>query len=179
MYLWFSINVDEYYKDIKFDVNRVKEELGINYGTNNLPYHISLKISFEAPKGKEEDIINEVEAFYKTLKPFNIKSIGIAYQSQILWVRYEENDYIRYIINELNEMLNKKYNIPYHLFDINFIFHTTLFMNNDPYILKEGYLKLKDLNWPQELYLNKFLIGYSPSGLPETYSVIKEIVLKN
>lgn len=40
MYFWFSICVDEYFKDIKFEVNRVKEELGINYGTNNLPYHI-------------------------------------------------------------------------------------------------------------------------------------------
>ena len=38
MYLWFSINVDEYFKDIKFEVNRVKEELGFRYGTNELPH---------------------------------------------------------------------------------------------------------------------------------------------
>ena len=108
MYLWFSVSVDDYYKDIKPLVEKTKEEIGFRYGTNGLPYHISLKISFEAPLGMEESIILDVEKFYKTLKPFKIITNGIDYQQQILWIRYLDNDYIKYISEELNKMLNEK-----------------------------------------------------------------------
>lgn len=177
MYLWFSIDVDSYFNELKNKVEEVKNKIGFRYGTNGLPWHISLKISFDA-MGKENDIINDVISFYKTLKPFKVQPKGIEDGNVILWIRYFENDYLTYICKELNKMLNEKYNIPYHQYDLDYIFHTTLFMNDDPEIIKKGYEMLKEEKLPKELYVNKFLIGYSPLGKPETYSVIKEIIVE-
>lgn len=67
---------------------------------------------------------------------------------------------------------------PYHEFDLNYKFHTTLYMNENAEILKNGYEKLKDEKLENRLYLNKYLIGYSPEGIPETYKVLKEIIVK-
>lgn len=179
MNIWVAIDVDNYYHDLKVRVEEVKNELGIHYGTNNLPYHISLKISFLSPLNKENEIIRDIEEFYKTLKPFTLKTTKIEEGNSILWVRYMENEYLRNIAKVLNIMLNQKYNIPYHPFDIDYIFHTTLYMNEDQEMIQRGYLKLKDFNLPKELYINKFLIGYSNTGEPETYNVLKEIIIKN
>lgn len=175
MYLWFSIYVDNYYQILKEKVEKVKEEIGLRYETNNLPWHISLKISFEAPKDKESEIIKDVEAFYTTLKPFTLSPKSIEKNHNILWIRYQDNDYLTLIQKELNQLLNEKYHIPYHPYDIDFIFHTTLYMNDNENLISLGYEKLKCEELPKEIYLNKFLIGNSPLGIPETYQVIKEI----
>ena len=177
MYLWFAIDVDKYFNDLKIKVEAAKNKIGFRYGTNGLPYHISLKISFEAPKGLENDIISTVEDFYKTLKSFTVRVKEIEANNKILWVRYYDNDYLKYIGTTLNKLLNDKYGIKYHDFDINFIFHTTLFMNENQEIINKGYELLKDEELPNELIINKLLIGYSPMGIPETYSVLKEIEL--
>ena len=175
MYLWLSINVDNYFQELKKKVANAMDEIGFRYGTNGLPYHISLKISFEAPLGKKEEIINSVEEFYKTLKPFVVKTKGIEEAFNILWIRYIDNEYLDYIGKELNKMLNEKHNIPYHKFDIDYIFHTTLFMNENQDIISEGYKLLHNEFLPKDLYINKFLIGFSKEGKPETYQVMKEI----
>ena len=175
MYLWFSIDVDKYYQDLKEKVEYVKNEIGCIFDTNGLPYHISLKISFEVPIDKEYDIIKDIEDFYKSLKPFTIKTRGIEENNVILWVRYQENEYLTYISKKINEILNVKYGIPYHPYDTDFIFHTTLFMNDDHNIIHKGYKMLKNEKLKDELYINTFIIGYSPAGIPGTYSVLKEI----
>lgn len=177
MYLWLSIDVDNYYGYLKEKVEDTKKSLGFSYGTNGLPYHISLKISFDA-KGKENMIIKDIEDFYKTLHSFTIKPRSIEEENNILWVRYEDNIYLKGITTNLNKLLNEKYNIPYHEYDLDFVFHTTLYMSNNFDYIHNGYLMLKDEKLPKELFINKFLIGYSPLGLPETYSVLKEVVVK-
>lgn len=178
MYLWLAIDVDDYYKDLKKKVSQIEKSLSFHYGTNGLPYHISLKISCKLPEGQEDLIIKDVESFYKTLKPFYIDVKGIEVDKGILWIRYYENDYIKYISQSLNKLLNEKYHIPYHKLDLNYKFHTTLYMNENAEILNKGYEKLKDEKLKNRLYLNKYLIGYSPEGLPETYKVLKKIIFK-
>ncbi len=177
MYLWFSVDVDSYYQDLKEKVEKTKEKIGFRYGTNGLPYHISLKISFDA-RGEEESIIKDIESFYKTLHSFTINTKDIEEENNILWVRYHDNSYLKEITTNLNKLLNEKYNIPYHEYDLDFIFHTTLFMSEDHNNIHKGYLMLKDEILPKELVINKFLIGYSQLGIPETYNVLKEVVVK-
>ena len=72
-------------------------------------------------------------------------------------------------------ILNEKFNIPYHPFDIDYVFHTTLFMNSDNDIIAKGYEKLKDVKLPKEIHIHRFLVGYSLDGSPESYQVSKEI----
>ena len=177
MYLWFAASVDDYYDNLKEKVEKVKKDLDFYFGTNGLPWHISLKISFEVPKGKEEAIINDLSNYFKTLKPFKVNPKCIDKENNILWVRYYDNENLSNISSYLNKMLNEKYQIKYHEFDNNFIMHSTLFMSDDKSIIDKGYLLLKDEALPKELLINKFVIGTSPEGKPETYSVIKEIAV--
>ena len=175
MYLWFGINVDNYYKSIKERSILINDELNMEVANFELPYHISLKISFEVENGMEELIIKEVESFYKTLKPFKLKVRVIENAGTILWIRYFDNDYLRNISDELNRILNEKFNIPYHEFDLNFIFHTTIFMNDDKDKIKLAHDKFRNEKLPDELYINKFIIGGSDNGIPYTYKVFKEV----
>ena len=175
MYLWFAASVDDYYKELKEKAFKINDELDIEFGAFNLPYHISLKISFEAPKNKEDEVIETIVNFFKTLKPFTVEPTHMEDNESILWIRYQDNEYLKYISSNLNQILNEKYDIPYHEFDLNFIFHTTIFMNDDKTLIKKGYDRLKNYELPKEISINKFLIGSSEEGLPYTFKVIKEI----
>ncbi|MBR4237620.1 hypothetical protein IKQ02_04210 [bacterium] len=175
MYLWFAVSVDDYYKELKEKAFKVNDELGIEFGAFNLPYHISLKISFEVEDIHAKKIINTAIEFFKTLKPFTVNSSYMENNGTILWIRYQDNEYLKYIGSTLNKILNEKYSIPYHEYDLDFIYHTTIFMNDDKSLINKGYERLKDFELPKELYINKFLIGSSEDGLPHTFKVIKEI----
>ena len=177
MYLWFAVSVDDYYKKLKEKAFRINDELGIEFGAFNLPYHISLKITFEAPLNQENEIIERVISFFKTLKPFTVKPRIIENADTILWIRYQDNDYLKSISSKLNKVLNEEYNIPYHEYDLEFIFHTTIFMNDDKSLIKKGYDILKDEELPEEIFVNKCLIGTSEDGLSCTFKVIKEITI--
>ena len=80
-------------------------------------------------------------------------------------------------LEEKNKVLNEEYNIPYHEYDLEFIFHTTIFMNDDKSLIKKGYDILKDEELPEEIFVNKCLIGTSEDGLSCTFKVIKEITI--
>lgn len=179
MYLWLAAYVDNYYTSLKEKAIRINDELGIEPKAFMLPYHISLKISFEVPSGEENNVINDIEAFYMGLKPFNVRPSCIENAKTILWIRYYENEYLKYISNELNKILNEKYGIPYHKFDLEFIFHSTIFMSEDTNKIKEAFNRLKDETLPDRLSVNRFIIGSSDTGLPYTFKVIKEIDLNN
>lgn len=178
MVLWLSVSVDEYFKYLKEKVDQIKEKLNFEFGLDNLPYHISLKITFECPKDKEDEIIGEIENYFKTLKSFDLKPKDIEIENNIVWIRYFENDYISNVSKNLNKMLNEKFNIPYHPFDLNFIFHTTLFMLDNSEIVKQGYELIKNTELPEKVHVNKYMIGFSLTGEIGTYKVLKEIVIK-
>ena len=177
MYLWFAVSVDDYYKKLKEKAFKINDELGIGFGIFSLPYHISLKITFEAPLDKENEIIDRVASFFQTLKPFTVYPKKVENAKTILWIRYQDNEYLKSIGSKLNEILNKEYDISYHEYDLEFIYHTTIFMNDDESLIEKGYELLKDEDLPDEILINKCLIGTSEEGLPYTFKVIKEIEL--
>ena len=174
MYLWFGIDVDKYYTDIKKRVKEIEKEVSIDLGMV-LPYHISLKMSFLIDERIKNDVIDSLTDYFKNILPFDINSIKIEKYNNIIWVRMQNNDTIDNIHIDLNNMLLEKYNISLHEYDLDFLFHTTLFMDNDANKINKAYNMIKDITIPKTVKANKFLIGSSDSGQPGTYKIIKEI----
>lgn len=179
MYIWLSLNVDEYFKNIKETVKSVKQNLGISYGNESLPWHISLKMPFLVPVGQEVDIIEDIEKIYNSLTKFTLEIKSIEFEKNILWIRYKDNKKLESIGESLNAMLKNKYNISYHEYDFNYKYHTTLFMNDNENIIREGYLLLKNELLPNEIHINKFFIGYSLDGKSNTWKILKEISIQS
>lgn len=175
MYIWLSLNVDKYFNNMKMAVKKVKQKLQISYGDEKLPWHISLKMPFLVTNGEEESIINDIEKIYSTLSPIVLKIKSLEYLNNILWIRYYDDEKLKYIGRSINEMLKNKYNISYHEYDLDYKYHTTLFMNDNVNIIIEGYEALKNELLPEEIYIDKLFIGYSLDGKSDTWKILKEI----
>ena len=70
---------------------------------------------------------------------------------------------------------SKKYGVPLHEYDMDYKFHTTLFMDSDTDKMNAAYDAIKNEPVPKTLRADRFIIGTSPSGALGTYSVYKEI----
>ena len=177
MYIWIGIDVDKELQDLKERVEKVYDEMNYDNVIINLPYHISIKISFEIYDNKKDEIVDSLTDYFKTLSPFSIETKAIENENTICWLRYKDDEIITKIKEDVNSLLFNKYNIPYHEYDLDFIFHTTLFMDNDKNKVNEFYEKIKNESCPKMVLVKGFLIGSSINGDPGTYSVIKEITL--
>ena len=69
----------------------------------------------------------------------------------------------------------EKYNIPLHEYDLDYKFHTTLFMDDDWEKVKQAYRKIRHMKLPARLTAERFVIGVSASGALGTYRIYKTI----
>jgi 2'-5' RNA ligase len=175
MFVWVGINVEEQLKETRMAVDGVFEKIAISNVTCQLPLHISLKISFNIENELFESALKDIESIYQTQKPFEIDIKGIEKHENIMWIRMYSNAEIEELATKLNLMLKEKYNIPLHEYDLDFIFHTTLFMDDDAEKINIAHNLLGDLALPQTLMANRFVIGTSETGENGTYKVYKTI----
>ena len=178
MFLWFGIDVDEYLSKLKEKAEKIENEMGYAHSNFTLPLHISLKISFEADASAKDDIVNDVVRLFSETKPFFVKTDKIEREDNICWLRYRENDALLSVQKRLNELLNKKHGIPYHAYDLDFKFHTTLFMDDDTEKVALSYEKIKDEKFPDTVYAKRFLLGRSENGDIGTYEIFGEVTTK-
>jgi 2'-5' RNA ligase len=177
MFVWVGINVEEQLKETRMAVDGVFEKIEISNVTCQLPLHISLKISFNIENGRFESVLNDIVSIYKAQKPFEIDVKGIEKHENIMWIRMHSNKELEALATSLNEMLKEKYGIPLHEYDLDFIFHTTLFMDDDAQKINAAHNLLSDLCLPQTLIANTFVIGKSETGENGTYRVYKTITI--
>ncbi|MBO7304951.1 MAG: 2'-5' RNA ligase family protein [Clostridia bacterium] len=177
MYIWIGINVDDQLAGIKTRVKKIENSIGFEHSVFTLPFHVSLKISFSVSDDIAENIISDIINIYKDTAPFSLSVRGIEYEGNICWIRMVENEEIMALSTKLNLFLKEKYGIPLHEYDLDFKFHTTLFMSDDGERVKKAYLSVKDAPLPHVLSVNRFLIGVSESGALGTYKVAHEIAL--
>ena len=137
--LWVGIGVDEQLQSIRNRIAELEKELGISNSNLTLPFHISLKMSFAVDRDKASEVINAIEAYYRTLKPFQISVYGIEYHETIAWIRMTENETLDRIHDDLNELLFDRFGIGLHEYDRDYLFHTTLFMDEDAEKVRRGY----------------------------------------
>ncbi len=178
MHLWFAINVEEHYSKMRERVRGIERVIPYENTNLSLPYHISLKITFKVADEIKDAVIKDVEAFFRTLHSFEVQTKGIECDNIICWVRYLENDYLVWIAKELNRFLHEKYGIPYHPYDLDFKFHTTLFMDEDTDKVRRSYELVKGEPIPKTIKATRFIVGYSDSGQIGTYKVMKEIAVE-
>ena len=175
MFVWVGINVEEQLRETRMAVDGVFEKIDISNVTCQLPLHISLKISFEIENEIFDSVLNDITAIYEAQKPFEIDVKGIEKHENIMWIRMYSNNEIEALATALNMMLKEKYGIPLHEYDLDFIFHTTLFMDDDKEKINTARQLLGDLNLPEALVANTFVIGTSETGENGTYRVYKTV----
>ena len=85
------------------------------------------------------------------------------------------NEEIETLATKLNMMLREKYGVPLHEYDLDFIFHTTLFMDDDAEKINAAHNLLGNVYLPETLIANTFVIGKSETGENGTYMVYKTV----
>lgn len=175
MFVWVGIDVEDQLKEARVAVDGVFEKIDISNVTCQLPLHISLKISFEIENSLFDSVLEDIISIYKAQMPFEIEIKGIEKHENIMWIRMYSNDELEALATSLNMMLKEKYGIPLHEYDLDFIFHTTLFMDDDAEKINAAHHLLGDLALPEILVANRFVIGTSDTGENGTYRIFKTI----
>ena len=175
MFVWVGINIEEQLKETRMAVDGVFEKIDISNVTCQLPLHISLKISFNIENELFESVLNDIVSIYREQKPFEIEIKGIEKHENIMWIRMYSNEDLEALATSLNIMLKEKYSIPLHEYDLDVIFHTTLFMDDDKEKINAAHTLLGDLDLPKNLIANTFVIGTSETGKNGTYRVYKTV----
>ena len=177
MYIWVAIDINEQVSKLREVAENYMNEQGLSSTTFSLPFHISLKISFQISDDKFEDVVNDICGFYKSLKPFQITVKELERVGSIVWITMQDSTELVCIHKKLDEMLFEKYGVVQHEFDKDFKFHTSVLMINNEEQITKAFDAIKDTNIPEILRAEKFIIGSSVEGRAGTYSVIEEIEL--
>ena len=175
MYIWVGIDVDDQLEDIKCAAYEAEKEIGFQNSNFTLPLHISLKISFPVDDGIYLDVVQVLTEYFKALSPFEIDVKGIENETSIIWIRMSHNEVLNKIHDKLNSMLLDSYGVGLHEYDMDYKFHTTLFMENNDEKIGFAYDKVKNVKIPEKLIANKFVIGISDTGALGTYRVFRTV----
>jgi len=175
MYIWTAIDVSDQLTDLKSKVIDIENKIDFIESDLSLPLHVSLIISKEIRDSDLNNIIDDITSIFKNVVPFKIDTFRFELHETISWLKMKENDNLQNLHLTIANLFKDKYNIPYHDFDKNFIYHTTLFLDSDISKVKDAFMMIKDFEFPSTLKVNKFIIGVSSNGDIGTYKVIKEI----
>lgn len=175
MYLWTGIDIDDQVAPIRERVRQLESELGVVNSNLTLPFHISLKISFEMDEARADEVTEALTAYYRNLHPFEIPVKGIEYHTTIAWIRMKENPILNRIHDDLDRLLLDCFGVGLHEYDRDYLFHTTLCMDENAALVRRFYEALRDEPLPAVLTAGRFLIGASPAGALGTYRVRRQI----
>lgn len=175
MYVWTAIDLENQLKELRPRAQAVERELSLPSSALTLPFHISLKISFEVRDEIYPYVMDTLLSYFQTVKPFDVQVSGIEIENAIVWIRMKENTALRQIHADLDRILLERHNVEPHPFDLDFKFHTTLFLDSDEQKISEAYRRIKDIPIPNVLRANSLLIGTSESGAIGTYHVTHRI----
>lgn len=174
MFVWIGIDVDSQLADIKEGAQDVEKKVGFDHSNFTLPLHISLKITFPVDDALFDAVKADIIKVFDEFEPFNITVDGIEFEDTICWILMERNPSLDGIHDRLNEVMLQKYGVPLHEYDMDYKFHTTLFMDDDIQRVDEAYELICGAAVPEVLYANKFVIGTSDTGALGTYKVVYE-----
>ena len=175
MDVWVGIDMDSQYGSVKEVTKSVEKEVGVENSNFTLPMHVSLKISFWVEERDFRAVEDVITAIYDRTEPFEIAVKGIELHDNICWIRMEESPRLNALSEELNYTLRDRFGVPLHEYDLDFKFHTTLFMDDDVEKVAKAYEKVKDISVPNKLMASRFVIGTSESGDLGTYKIYKTI----
>lgn len=177
MYIWIAIDVDDQVRELRNEAEKYVKKYLLTSSTLTLPFHISLKISFEVPPEISRAVINDVRELFRGLKPFTVPVDGLQRSSNILWLIMKDCDKLSTIHSALDKLLSEKYGVAQHQFDKEFIFHTSILILDGDDHLDRALERLKALSAPTVFRAERVIIGTSLTGEAGTYTVDEEIPL--
>jgi 2'-5' RNA ligase len=172
MFLWCAIDLDEQMKAIKEEVRRVSEELGVNNIALLLPFHVSLRISFEIPDEREEEVKAAMKEYFSTLRRFRFEPLCMERSSNVVWIRMKDNPKLSRIHEGLCSMLQERFSVPLAEFDKVFIFHSTLAWTEDEEDAQRIFQRLGDIRIPSSFKAKNFVVGRAFTGKPGDFKVV-------
>ncbi len=172
MFLWCAVDIDDQMTALKEGVRKVSSELGIDNIALLLPFHVSLRISFEIPDDKEEAVKTAMNEYFSTLRRFSFEPLCIERLGNVVWIRMKDNPRLTRIHEDLCDMLKKRFDVPLMDFDRSFIFHSTL-----AWTLKEEeadriFQRLVDARIPSTFRAKNFVVGRAFTGKPGDFTVV-------
>ena len=177
MFVFIGFNLNEEFKNIHNEAKKIGKVLEFNDKLFIFPMHISLKISFEIKDEILNDVLETLTLFFKQCNPFIIFIKGIEKDGEICWIRTEENKRLNKLHDDINNLLLEKYQIPLHEYDLDYKFHSTLFIDQDITKIDKAYELIKDYPLPNEVIPEEIMIGVSSSGSIGSYEIIRRIFL--
>lgn len=178
MYIFLGIDVDDQFSKVKSKAELIDKSIGFENSCFILPLHISLKASFRVDYSNFDNVIEEVIKYYLSITPFKIDTYKLEMYDNIIWIRMCRNKKLDKVHDDLNKILLEKYNIRLHEYDLDYKYHTTLFMDNNTNNIKDAYNLINKIELPQSILANQFIIGVSKTGELGSYSIYKKIKRK-
>lgn len=176
MYIWVGCDINPKFIEYREKVKEINAELNLSENAFNFPQHISLKITFEMDDEIAKHCIKDIIELLKSAKPFTAKIEDIELRDDgIIWLRVQENEEFITLHKELDEIAIS-YAVKPHAFDKQYVFHSTVIMDEDKDKLAAMYERIKDIPYPQELKINTFLVGHSDDNI--TFKVDRRIKVK-
>ena len=175
MFIWVGCDISPKFAEYREKVKECNAEVNASESAFSFPQHVSLKITFEMDDDIAKHCIKDIVEFLKGQKPFEAKAQNIELQNGIIWIRMEENEHFAHLHRELDEIAIS-YAVKQHEFDKNYIYHSTVIMDEDSEKLEKLYAKIKDIPYPKELKINTFIVGHSLDKI--TYKVDRRIKVK-
>jgi len=174
MYIWVGCKLPEdFERRIRSLCLEQNKSLGLNTAAFSLPQHVSLKISFQSERYKE--ILDYLEAFLSGQSPFSLHIRSAEQADNILWLPVEENQQLQQLHEQLDAQLEQDFGITQHEFDKCFLFHSTLFIDDDTEKLSQMCRRLEKLPIEQDLQVDTFLLGLSENNKPGEYRIVRQI----
>ena len=178
MYIFLAIDVDNQFAEIKNKASIIDENIGFQNSCFTLPMHISLKASFKIDSSNFDSVIEEVMNYYSSIQPFKIDIYRLEMYDNIVWIRMYRNKELDKVHDDINRVLLEKHNIGLHEYDLDYKYHTTLFMDDNSHSIKEAYNMISKTDLPQSIIANQFIIGVSETGELGSYSIYRKIKRK-
>ena len=177
MYIWTAADVSRQLAHVREHAVALNRELKLSEVAFSLPQHISLKISFEVDDSVADEVITLLEDYLSSQPAFTVGQAKVEIFGSILWLSFPENECLKRLHRELDELLLSHFEVPLHEYDKCFKFHSTLFIDGSDSLL-EMHREVAKLTLPSEIEIDSFLIGVCESGKAGEYRVIKEIPSK-
>lgn len=174
MFVWIGCKLPENFEqELRSLCLSRNERLGLDTVAFSLPQHISLKISFET--GRPEAVLEGLAAWLGKQMPFSVHVRNPEQAGNILWLPIAENQELERLHSELDARLAREFDVPQHPFDKAFLFHSTLFMDEDADKIAAMRRLLADYPMERELQVDTFLLGLSETGKAGSYRVVRQI----
>ena len=174
MFVWIGLSLENELFNLTQKIIKYSNDNNIITPLKDLPIHVSLRMSFEIEKKDFNNIEGELTQFSSSLSPFKINFKYIEANNNIIWIKCEETNELLKAHDTVCNILKDKFNVPLHAFDKEFVFHSTLFMD-DPCKIQSHIDNINKINLPDCVISNTVLIGTSESGEPGTYKIYKTI----